>query len=339
MASGVKAVFELLPLILVSLVIASMVGNGQFGLAVILTGVGLLITMLLTLFLVKEEPLKVKPVEPLGPPMRRVLGVLLGILAGGVAGLAAGAIIGGLVGLIVWSLAGSTLALQTGVSLGGLVAMVVGVGVGVWGGALATLGQDARRHSSFTWWVVNRLLFLAAVTSIQGFAPYFLMFTFQVNIEVATTMTGHLILVVGLFTMASAIPGGLLSDRLGRTRLVAISGVLAAIGTFLLMATIFSPNLPLIYVAGSIIGIGTGLFTATNWALGTDLAPSAEAGRYLGISNLAGAGAGMIGAGIGGPMADYLDRFLPGLGYFIVFGCYAVLFLLSVISLRYVKRK
>jgi hypothetical protein len=28
-----------------------------------------------------------------------------------------------------------------------------------------------RGHSSFTWWVVNRLLFLAAITSIQGFAP------------------------------------------------------------------------------------------------------------------------------------------------------------------------
>jgi hypothetical protein len=46
----------------------------------------------------------------------------------------------------------------------------------------------------------------------------------------------------------------------------------------------------------------------------------------------------MIGAGIGGPMADYLDRFVPGLGYFIVFGCYGILFLLSIISLKRVKR-
>ena len=49
------------------------------------------------------------------------------------------------------------------------------------GGALATLGRDARQQASFTWWVVNRLLFLAAVTSIQGFAPFFLMYAFNVN--------------------------------------------------------------------------------------------------------------------------------------------------------------
>jgi hypothetical protein len=46
----------------------------------------------------------------------------------------------------------------------------------------------------------------------------------------------------------------------------------------------------------------------------------------------------MIGAGIGGPMADILDRFLPGLGYFIVFGCYGVLFLLSTLSLQGIKK-
>ena len=55
---------------------------------------------------------------------------------------------------------------------------------------------------------------------------------------------------------------------------------------------------------------------------------------YLGISNLAGAGAGMIGSGIGGPIADYLNGTMPGLGYFCIFGSYGILFLLSVVSLR-----
>ena len=66
------------------------------------------------------------------------------------------------------------------------------------------------------------------------------------------------------------------------------------------MGTIWVPNLSLIYAAGSLLGLATGLFVTTNWALGTRLVPSAEAGRYLGISNLAGAGAGMIGTGLAG---------------------------------------
>jgi len=74
-----------------------------------------------------------------------------------------------------------------------------------------------------------------------------------------------------------------------------------------------------------------------NWAMGTSLVPTTEAGRFLGISNLAGAGAGMIGAGIGGPVADYLNLTTPGLGYFAIFAAYAVLFALSVVSLRFIR--
>jgi MFS family permease len=65
--------------------------------------------------------------------------------------------------------------------------------------------------------------------------------------------------------------------------------------------------------------------------------PPEEAGRYLGISNLAGAGAGMIGSGIGGPIADYLNLSTPGLGYFAIFAAYVVLFALSTVSLRFIR--
>jgi hypothetical protein len=53
----------------------------------------------------------------------------------------------------------------------------------------------------------------------------------------------------------------------------------------------------------------------------------------MGLSNLAGAGAGMIGSGIGGPLADYLNASLPGLGYFVIFAGYGLLFLLGSASL------
>ena len=86
-----------------------------------------------------------------------------------------------------------------------------------------------------------------------------------------------------------------------------------------------------------ILGVATGTFMTTNWAMGTNLVPSEEAGRYLGISNLAGAGAGMIGYGIGAPVADYLNKITPGLGYIATFAAYAVLFGLSTLSLRFIR--
>ena len=87
-------------------------------------------------------------------------------------------------------------------------------------------------------------------------------------------------------------------------------------------------------MAGCLLGLSAGLFTTTNWTLGSRLVPAREAGRYLGISNLAGAGAGMIGTGIGGPMADYLNGSRPGSGYLVIFAGYAILFVLSVVALK-----
>ena len=215
--------------------------------------------------------------------------------------------------------------------------MIVAVVVGVWAGALTTIGQEARRHSSFIWWIINRLFFLAAITSLQGFVLYFLMYAFRINREEATTLTGSLIYMVGIFTLLSALPAGWLADRIGQKRLVSFSGVMASVGCTLLLGTIWVPNMILIYAVGLILGVSAGLFMTANWAMGTNLVPPENAGHYLGISNLAGAGAGMIGSGIGGPMADYLNLGTPGLGYFAIFAAYAVLFALSAVSLRFIQ--
>ena len=107
----------------------------------------------------------------------------------------------------------------------------------------------------------------------------------------------------------------------------------------MLLATILIPNEWVIYVAGTVLGVATGVFMTTNWAMGTSLVPAAEAGLFLGISNLAGAGAGIIGGSIGGPVADYLNLSTPGLGYFVIFAGYAVLFALSAASLRFIDEK
>ena len=338
-ASAVKSIFELLPLVILGATIAPLVGAGHFTWAVAAAAGGLLLTMLLTVLLVKETPITVKPDVPLGPTMLRVLGMLAGIAVGAVAGLLAGALVGALAGLAVWPFLGQQSALNLMVALGGVVAMIVAVVAGVWAGVLSTLGSQARRQPSFTWWVTNRLMFLAAITSIQSFAPFFLMYAFQVDRQQAASMTGTLVMVVGIFTLTSALPSGWISDKLGQKRLIGISGLLAALGTGIVLLTIWTPNLSLIYLAGGILGLATGLFVTTNWALGTRLVPDEQAGRYLGVSNLAGAGAGIVGAGIGGPVADYLNNSLPGLGYFVIFSGYLVLFLISVVILRWINER
>jgi MFS family permease len=340
-SAGIKAIFELIPLIIVGFGIAGLVSRGHYPLAVVVTGAAMLLIMLLTLLLVKEQPLAQKPDSPFWPPMRRVLGMLAGLLAGAAAGIAAGGLAGGVVGLVSWPLLGARSAQMLGIGLAGLVAMVTAVGAGVWAGVRSTLGKTIGaktvERAPFTWWVINRLFYLAAITSLQSFAPFFFMFAFKISRDEAVGLTGSLMTMVGVFTLLTALPGGWISDRFGHRKIIAGSGIAAAFGSFLLLITVWLPSIPLVYAIGAVLGLATGLFMAANWAYGTSLVPAAEAGRYMGISNLAGAGAGIVGTGIGGPVADWLNSFSPGLGYFVIFLSYALLFLLSALSLRGIK--
>ena len=137
-----------------------------------------------------------------------------------------------------------------------------------------------------------------------------------------------------MFILLAALPSGLLGDRLGHKKVVGMAGIIAFVGVVIALLV---PNMTVIYVGSSLIGIATGFFFTANWALGTRIVPQAEAGRYLGISNLAGAGAGAVGAYIGGPIADYLTVRLPqvpGAGYVLLVAIYGVMFLVSVVALR-----
>ena len=146
-------------------------------------------------------------------------------------------------------------------------------------------------------------------TNLSTFVVYYFQARLGYEKTEAASPAFMLQLFVGVFILLSALPAGWLSDRFGKKRMAMISGVIGAVGTAVALSV---PSLPVIYVGGSIIGIATGLFFTANWALGTVLVPKEEAGRYLGISNLAGAGAGAVGAYIGGPIADFVSARAAG---------------------------
>ena len=219
----------------------------------------------------------------------------------------------------------------------GLAGMLMAVALGVWLSVRISLGNKASENPSFTWWVINRLAFLVGAVNLSTFAVYFFQARLGYEKEQAASPASLLLLCVGAFIILSSLPAGWLTDRFGEKRIVAIAGLVAVAGTIIALSI---PSLPVIYVGGCVIGISAGLFYTANWALGTLLVPKQEAGRYLGISNLAGAGAGAVGAYIGGPIADFVTARVPqvaGFGYVLIFTIYGLLFLFSVIALTQVK--
>jgi MFS family permease len=328
-SSGIKAVMEMLPVFFVILV-GPLVDAGRIWLTVGIVMITLTLAAAITATFVHEKPLLRPAAGPLGGRILRLVALaalFVLVTQGAVWGVKAG-------GRLLDGHGVGPAAQIAAVGSIGLLAMAGSVFVGVYAGATIAIGRQARDRKPFIWWVINRLLFLAALSSVQGFAQYFI--SDVLRIPRPATFTTVLLGVVGLFLLPSALGGGWLADRIGPRPLVAGAGLVAGGGTLLLL---FSGGIPVTLVAASLIGLGAGTFMATNWALGTDLVPAREAGRYLGISNLAGAGAGIVGAGIGGPMADFFNAARPGLGYLVIFALYGALFLLSSLALTQVRTR
>ena len=330
--SGVKALLEIpLPLILVAFTVGRLVSKGNTWAGLLLAVGVLLVSMLLTM-LVPERPLKETPAPMNWQPLVRLLAmtaVFTLIILG------SGQVVKLVSGLLKDITSPTSLFIVMG--LFGLVGMLVAVAMGVWLSVRISLGNSARENPSFTWWVINRLAFLVGAVNLSTFAVYFLQARLGYVKEAAAAPASQLILFVGLFILISTLPAGWLTDRFGEKRMVTIAGLVAVLGTIIALSV---PSLPVIYVGGCIIGIAAGLFYTANWALGTLLVPKEEAGRYLGISNLAGAGAGAVGAYIGGPIADFVTAQvpqIPGFGYVLIFSIYGLLFLFSVLALTQVK--
>jgi len=180
------------------------------------------------------------------------------------------------------------------------------------GNSLRTLFRvDLRRYPDYAWLLISRFFILLGIYAVQAFAQYFI--RDRLRVPDPATVTGNLMATLGIALTLLVFPAGLLSDRFGRKRLNLFSGALAALGIFLV---ILVRDVSTLYIFGGIIGMATGIFLSVNWALATDLIPTEEAGKYLGLSNLATAGAGAASR-LAGPLIDGLNALRPGayLGY------------------------
>ncbi len=196
----------------------------------------------------------------------------------------------------------------------------------------AALNVDFRANTSYWWLIASRFVFLLGIYDIQGFAQYFIRDV--ISKENFVELTGNLLAVITLGLIAFAILGGWLGDRIGHRRVLALAAVVGALGCLLLLLA----RTPItLLLTGSVVGAGIGLFLTSNWALANELAPAGEAGKYLGLTNLATAGSGAVGR-LGGPLIDLLNNAHPGAnqGYVALFLFGAVCTLASGILLKWV---
>ncbi len=202
-----------------------------------------------------------------------------------------------------------------------------------WNTLRAQFQIDFHANKTYWWLIAERGLFLLGIYGVQAFAQYYL----QDVIRVADPpkQTGDLLAALTLSLVALVLVGGWLTDRFGPRRVLYIASFLAAGGMLLMLIPRDMPGLMLF---GGVLGAGIGLFLTANWALANRLAPGNEAGKFLGLTNLATAGSGAL-ARLEGPALDWLNGLWPNqwVGYttMFVFGALCILssmFLLGKIN-------
>ena len=275
--SGIKAMLEIpLPLILVAFTIAQSIKSGHLWTGLfILIGI-LLLTMGLTMF-IPEVPLKNKP-EKLNWEPFILLTIMTMVFTGVIFGI--GKLVNW-ISLLAVDLPSTSLVILVGIL--GLLGMTIAIGIGVYASVRIGFRQAFQEAPSFVWWVISRLAFLVGATNLASFTLYFLQGRLGYAQEKAAGPASTLTMFVGVFILLLALPSGWLADRFGKKKLLVVAAILATAGV---VTALSAPNLIIIYIGGSLIGAGCGLFYSANWALGTEIVPREKAGSYLGISQI-----------------------------------------------------
>jgi len=181
-----------------------------------------------------------------------------------------------------------------------------------------TLKSEIWKNRNFVWFILSRMVFFMAFTTIQQFAFYYIKDVIGMADPAEATARFSVVSVVGM--LAVAWPAGYFSDRVGRKPLVLAAGVLGAAGIAVIVGL---ETYTAILYAAAIIGVAMGIFNSANWALATDFAPKDKEARYLGLANMATAGGGAL-ARVIGPAIDYFNGQGPNLGYrFMLLVCMA----------------
>ena len=202
-----------------------------------------------------------------------------------------------------------------------------------WKALFAQFKIDFRENASYWWLILERALFLLGIFGVQAFAQYYLQDVLRVPDP--PKQTGDLLAMLTISLVILVLIGGWLTDRYGAKRILMIATLIGAIGIFLM---VFAKDIRGLFIFGSLLGAGIGLFLTSNWALANSLAPEAQAGKYLGLTNLATAGSGAL-ARLEGPALDWLNAAQPGawLGYKALFIFGAVAILLSAMILQKIE--
>jgi Na+/melibiose symporter-like transporter len=195
----------------------------------------------------------------------------------------------------------------------------------------ASFKINARSQFHFILFLVACFLNFTAWGTLMAHALYYLMDV--ANIARPAEVTGNLIIVVGVAMLVVVYPVGRLCDRVGHQPIAIASGLMGALGV---VAIFFSQSNWQIMLSATLLGVCSGAWMCTQWALATDLVGWGEEARHLGLVNISIAGAGVVSRLVG-PLIDFFNSVRPDLGYQVMLLVCFVFFIAGSLLLLRIK--
>jgi MFS family permease len=149
---------------------------------------------------------------------------------------------------------------------------------------LAAYWVSPRQYPDFAWAWVTRFLASLAIGMGTLYLLYFI--RDQLHLKHATSHLFVLIVIYTVLVIVTAIVGGVISDRIGKRRMiVTVSGALMGVAALLLT---FVETWTAAEIAAVLFGAGFGAYLAVDQALITQVLPAAgDRAKDLGIINIA----------------------------------------------------
>jgi MFS family permease len=172
-----------------------------------------------------------------------------------------------------------------------------------WSVAREAWGTDILRERSYVWLLASRFFVMAGGAFIANWAIIWMERALGFGSDEKGTWVTAILGAAAVATALATLPAAKVSDRVGRKPVIWVACAIGAVGvgTFA-----FAPTIEVALVGGVLVGIGSGMFLAVDWALLSELVPKASSGRYMGMSNLATALQGVIAVLFGGLILDVI---------------------------------
>ncbi|HZT96164.1 MAG TPA: MFS transporter [Chloroflexota bacterium] len=189
-------------------------------------------------------------------------------------------------------------------------------------------------YSNFRWVFLTRVAIITGLAVFMTYIEYYFARVAHVSHFVRLTALVAFLSLGG--AVASALLGGILSDRLDRVKLVFVASLCMAAA-----ALCFSvwPGEPPLIPLGLLFGAGFGAYVSVDWALAVDVLPSLrQAGKDMGLWSIASTLPAFLAPALGS--AVIAVSALAGLGtagYRAVFGLAVLLFTLGAVGILRVR--